>query len=413
MKIPVGAVKELRNRTNAGILECSKAVAEVGGDMERAVEILKRRGAAIAEKKKDAAASEGVIKAYIHHTKRIGALVELNCQTDFAAHTPEFEELAYDLAMQVAASSPQFLSGEEMPPGAQTDPQAVCLLSQPFIKEPSKTVQEVIAETIAKTMADAEGVKDVQIQFSGDRGFYVKGIMSEKMDINAARSKVKNLMQGLDQRPDVTLGKAKVDQIRIDTTPFKYRGSIKAPYSLSAQTGLVAAPVKLEDLPGMRKTDFRIEKIKTAAKKKEFAPGIPMAKTIDPIPSIKNKAWFLSVQKHDAHKAGKHYDLRLTDPKTDKAHSFAVPKARLPGKRDRMLLAIQQPTHTSDYALNFEGNIPMGTYGAGEVTMAIKPEKINVVKANADRIVFERQSGDQFALFRTKGNSWGFKRKKA
>lgn len=169
MKIPVGAVKELRNRTNAGILECNKALAEVGGDMERAIEILKRRGAAIAEKKKDAAASEGVIKAYIHHTKRIGALVELNCQTDFAAHTPEFEELAYDLAMQVAASSPRFLSGEEMPPEAQTDPQAVCLLSQPFIKEPSKTVQEVIAETIAKVGENIRVRRFARFELGADR----------------------------------------------------------------------------------------------------------------------------------------------------------------------------------------------------------------------------------------------------
>ena len=150
MKIPVEAVKELRSRTNAGILECNKALSEAGGDMERAVEFLKQRGMAIAEKKKDMAVSEGVIKAYIHHTKRIGALVELNCETDFAAHTDEFEELAHNLAMQVAATSPRFLSGDEMPPEAQADQQVACLLSQPFIKEPSKTVQEVIAEVIAK-----------------------------------------------------------------------------------------------------------------------------------------------------------------------------------------------------------------------------------------------------------------------
>lgn len=150
MKIPVEAVKELRNRTSAGVAECNKALLEVGGDMEKAVEFLKQRGLAIADRKKDMAASEGVIKAYIHHTKRIGALVELNCETDFAAHTDEFEELAHDLAMQIAATSPRFLSSEEMPPEAQADAQLVCLLSQPFIKEPSKTVQDVIAEAIAK-----------------------------------------------------------------------------------------------------------------------------------------------------------------------------------------------------------------------------------------------------------------------
>lgn len=269
-----------------------------------------------------------------------------------------------------------------------------------------------IADTIAKTMSGAEGVKDVQVQFSGDRGFYIKGIMSEKIDINDARNKVKDLMDGLVQRPDVTLEKAKVDQIRIDTTPLKNRGSVKAPYSLSAVTGLVAAPVTLKDLLGVQRADFKIDKIKTAAKKKEFAPGIPVARTISKIPSIKNKAWTLAVQLHDAKKAGKHYDIRLVDPKTEKAHSFAVPKARLPRASDRMLLAIQQPTHTSSYALGFEGTIPAGTYGAGKVTMPIK-EPINVIKANADRVDFERKNGQRFVLFRTKGNNWGFKRKKA
>ena len=150
MKISIEAVKELRNRTNVGIADCNKALLEVGGDMEKATEFLKQRGAAIAEKKKDVAATEGVIEAYIHHTKRIGALVELNCETDFVARTTEFKELAHDLAMQIAATSPQFLTSEEMPPKAETDPQVAYLLSQPFIKDPTKTVQEIIAETIAK-----------------------------------------------------------------------------------------------------------------------------------------------------------------------------------------------------------------------------------------------------------------------
>jgi elongation factor Ts len=150
MKISVEAVKELRNITNVGIADCKKALSEVGGDIEKAIEILKQRGVAIAEEKKDVSAAEGVIDAYIHHTKRIGALVELNCETDFVARTAEFKELAHDLAMQIAATSPQFLTSEDMPPEAETDPQAACLLSQPFIKEPDKTVQEIIAETIAK-----------------------------------------------------------------------------------------------------------------------------------------------------------------------------------------------------------------------------------------------------------------------
>ena len=150
MKVSVEAVKEVRNRTNVGIADCNKALLEVGGDVEKAIEFLKQRGAAIAEKMKDTVATEGIIEAYIHHTKRIGALVELNCETDFVARTDEFKRLGRDLAMQIAASSPQFISSEEMPAAAEAEPQLVCLLSQPFIKDPTKTVQEIIAETIAK-----------------------------------------------------------------------------------------------------------------------------------------------------------------------------------------------------------------------------------------------------------------------
>jgi len=150
MKVSIEAVKQLRNRTNVGIADCNKALSEVGGDIEKAMEFLKQRGVAIAEKKKEIAVTDGIIEAYIHHTRHVGALVELNCETDFVARTDEFRRLARDLAMQVAATSPQFISSEEMPPKAETDPQVACLLSQPFIKDLTRTVQEVIAETIAK-----------------------------------------------------------------------------------------------------------------------------------------------------------------------------------------------------------------------------------------------------------------------
>ncbi|MGD2065101.1 MAG: translation elongation factor Ts [Dehalococcoidia bacterium] len=168
MKIPVEVVKELRNRTNAGVGDCNKALLEVGGDIEKAIEFLKERGAAIAEKKKDLTATEGVIEAYIHHTKRVGVLVEVNCETDFVARTHEFKELAHDLAMQIAAASPQFLTSEEIPPGAETDPQTACLLSQPFIKEPEKTVQEVISETITKVGENIKVRRFARFELGGD-----------------------------------------------------------------------------------------------------------------------------------------------------------------------------------------------------------------------------------------------------
>ncbi len=169
MKIPVEVVKELRNRTNAGIGDCNKALLEVGGDIEKAIEFLKERGAAIAEKKKDLTATEGVIEAYIHHTKRIGALVEVNCETDFVARTHEFKELAHNLAMQIAAAAPQFLTSEDIPPEAETDPQTACLLSQPFIKEPEKTVQEVIRETITKVGENIKVRRFARFELGGDQ----------------------------------------------------------------------------------------------------------------------------------------------------------------------------------------------------------------------------------------------------
>ena len=168
MKIPVEVVKELRSRTNAGIGDCNKALLEVGGDIEKAIEFLKERGAAIAEKKKDLTTTEGVIEAYVHHTKRIGALVEVNCETDFVARTHEFKELAHNLAMQIAAASPEFLSTEDMPAEAETDPQTVCLLSQPFIKEPEKTVQEVISETITKVGENIKVRRFARFELGGD-----------------------------------------------------------------------------------------------------------------------------------------------------------------------------------------------------------------------------------------------------
>ena len=143
MKITTESVKEVRSRTNAGILACKNALLEAGGDVGKAVEALQRRGVAIAEKKKERIVTDGIIEAYIHHTKQIGAIVELNCETDFVARTDEFRELARNLAMQVVAISPQFISLEEMPSETEMDPQIVCLLSQPFIKEPDKTVQEL------------------------------------------------------------------------------------------------------------------------------------------------------------------------------------------------------------------------------------------------------------------------------
>jgi elongation factor Ts len=146
----VAVVKELRGTTGAGVMDCRKALLEVGGDMDKAVQLLRQQGLAKAERKSKRTAGQGVIESYIHPGGRIGAMIEVNCETDFVARTEEFRGLAHHLAMQVAALSPKFISREDIPQGIDIDPEEACLLQQPFIKEPDKTVQEVVAETIGK-----------------------------------------------------------------------------------------------------------------------------------------------------------------------------------------------------------------------------------------------------------------------
>ncbi len=150
MQIAASAVKELREKTGAGVLECRHVLEEAAGNLEKAAQILKERGLAKAEKKIGRSTGQGLVEAYIHPGGRVGALVEVNCETDFVARTPEFKQLAHDLVLQVAATSPQFVTREDMPAGADLNPQEVCLMDQPFIKDPGKSVKELITETVAK-----------------------------------------------------------------------------------------------------------------------------------------------------------------------------------------------------------------------------------------------------------------------
>ena len=149
-KIPTNKVKELREQSGAGIMDCRNALLEAEGDIEKALQILKERSLFQVQKKAKRSATQGVIEAYIHTGGNIGAMVELNCETDFVARTDEFKELAHHLAMQVAATGPRFVSREEVPEGADIEPETTCLLLQPYIKDPDKTVQDIISETIAK-----------------------------------------------------------------------------------------------------------------------------------------------------------------------------------------------------------------------------------------------------------------------
>ena len=132
-------------------MECRNILVETKGDIEQAMKLLKERGLLQAEKKADRVTMQGLVEAYIHTGGRIGAMIEVNCETDFVARTDEFKELAHNLAMQVAAQAPRFITKEELPEKTDADPQVVCLLSQPYIKDPTKTIRDVVAEVIART----------------------------------------------------------------------------------------------------------------------------------------------------------------------------------------------------------------------------------------------------------------------
>lgn len=173
-------IKELRQATGAGVLDCKKALEAGGGDFDKAAKFLREKGLAAAAKRAGRTASDGVIGVYVHHGQRVAAMVELNCETDFAAGTEEFQSLAHDLAMQVVATRPQYLIRKDVPPQvietekqtyrAQMEGQGkpahildrivegklekfyqdVCLMEQPFIKEEDLTVEDLIKNAVAR-----------------------------------------------------------------------------------------------------------------------------------------------------------------------------------------------------------------------------------------------------------------------
>jgi elongation factor Ts len=178
-EITAQMVKELREITNAGVLDCKKALSDTNGDFEQAVELLRKKGLATAAKKSSRDTNEGIIGHYVHAGAKMASLVELNCETDFVARTDRFQQLARDLAMHVVASRPLYVSREQVPAGAIEHEKAiyreqaansgkpaqvvdkiaegkldkwlseVCLLEQPFVKNPDMTIQDLLVESIA------------------------------------------------------------------------------------------------------------------------------------------------------------------------------------------------------------------------------------------------------------------------
>jgi elongation factor Ts len=179
MEIGATQVKELRMRTGAGVMECKSALAEAQGDIDRAIAILRERGIAKAAKKAGRIATEGMIVAYVHPGSRIGILLELNCESDFVARNEQFQALAKDLAMHVAAMNPLYLRPEDVPEtvleeerrilrvqtaGSGKAPEVIeriiegrlekffgetCLMNQPFVKDPGRTVEQIVKEAIS------------------------------------------------------------------------------------------------------------------------------------------------------------------------------------------------------------------------------------------------------------------------
>jgi len=181
MAIKAEDVKILRDKTGAGMMDCRKALEESSGNIEKAVEVLRKKGAASAEKRIGRVTNQGVVESYIHTGGRLGTMVELNCETDFVAKTEDFKLLARELAMQVAAMNPRFISRDQVDKEtidkeieiyrasakAEGKPdniadkiaqgkldkfyQDICLLEQSYVKDPGKSIKDVITEIIAKT----------------------------------------------------------------------------------------------------------------------------------------------------------------------------------------------------------------------------------------------------------------------
>ena len=194
MKITAGMVKELREKTNAGMMDCKKALTECEGDMTKAVDWLRQKGLSVAAKRAGRQASEGQVMSYIHAGGKLGVMVEINCETDFTGKTDEFGAFAKDVAMHIAAANPLCITAEELPAdlverereiyrGQALDagkPEKIvdkiiegkmkkfisesCLLSQPFVKDTDKTVEDLLNEMRAKTGENVQIRRFVRFQ---------------------------------------------------------------------------------------------------------------------------------------------------------------------------------------------------------------------------------------------------------
>src|SRR5215210_4815797 len=152
MAATAAQVKELRDKTGAGMMDCKAALEESGGDVDKAVELLRKKGLAQAAKRAGRVAKDGMIGHYIHLGGKVGVLVEVNCETDFVARTDDFQTLAKEIAMHIAAADPKFVRREEIPAATLESYYAqACLLDQPSVRDPNVTIAQMVAAATAKT----------------------------------------------------------------------------------------------------------------------------------------------------------------------------------------------------------------------------------------------------------------------
>ncbi|MDO5022257.1 MAG: translation elongation factor Ts [Eubacteriales bacterium] len=217
MEITSAMVKELRDRTQAGLMDCKKALIEANGDMDRAIEILREKGLAASNKKAGRVAAEGMVDSYIHMGGKIGVLVEVNCETDFVAKTDKFKGLCHDVSLQIAASNPQFVSREDVPqenldkereilraqalnegkPEKIVDRMVegriekyykeVCLMEQPFVKNPDINISDLVNEV---ALASGEKISIRRfVRFECGEGIERRGACNLQAEIDALTKK--------------------------------------------------------------------------------------------------------------------------------------------------------------------------------------------------------------------------------
>ena len=155
--LSVDLIKELRHMTSASVIHCKQALEEAGGDVQKAADLLRRKGLEIAAKKGSRAAKEGRIESYVHLGNKIGVLLEVNCESDFVARNNDFCQFTRDLAMQIAASSPSYVKREDVPadileqePDSDTFAKDHCLMEQPFVKDPGMTINDYLVSVVSK-----------------------------------------------------------------------------------------------------------------------------------------------------------------------------------------------------------------------------------------------------------------------